>query len=381
MDSSGTSASGELEGNSSTSAHDFGIQTAAVAFAPFFLIELLVAVVSNIILLVLIARARKVINSTNVYLLSLAIKGLIESVVVFNILVTVLARRWIFGPVYCAVSAVSVVTISLVSVLIHLALSRDRYKAVKNPLKKKRSLKSSFIVTALVWGTVLTFLIVSTAVTYSPPSPGVNSTNLVCFGNPEDREALKGILSAIILLLVLTAISVVTLAHYIWIIKELRQVEKLRAQFSIQNGPVLRVNGRDKPLHCTTEERKVRSLIAAYAFELACKLPVYALSLIENVAKALGSSYVANTELVVLLFLFMLPSTMPLVLMVTNKRFRRRMTGILRGKLDPELPADLVVPVIKRATVKSSVMIPKERQVCTLPVEQQDGRSFPHAWL
>ena len=69
------------------------------AFAPFILLELVVAVVSILILIALVVKAslRDVQNNTNVYLFSLGIAGLLQSFNLLTLLLTVLARKWVLG--------------------------------------------------------------------------------------------------------------------------------------------------------------------------------------------------------------------------------------------------------------------------------------------
>ena len=78
----------------------------AVAFAPFLLLELVAAIVSNAILLalVILACAKKLNNNINIYLFSFAIGGLIGAFNIFCLLAIVVARRWALEFVLCNVS-------------------------------------------------------------------------------------------------------------------------------------------------------------------------------------------------------------------------------------------------------------------------------------
>ena len=82
----------------------------AVAFAPFLLLELVAAIVSNAILLalVILACVKKLNNNINIYLFSLAIGGLIGGLIgAFEILcltALVIARRWILGADLCSIN-------------------------------------------------------------------------------------------------------------------------------------------------------------------------------------------------------------------------------------------------------------------------------------
>jgi len=80
-----------VNGSSSSCADGSEIPVGTKAFAPFILLEILVAFASNTILTALIIKARRVQNNTNIYLFSLSTAGLMEG------LVTVIAGKWVLG--------------------------------------------------------------------------------------------------------------------------------------------------------------------------------------------------------------------------------------------------------------------------------------------
>ena len=75
----------------------FQLPVGAVAFAPFLLLELVAAIVSNAILLALVILAciKKLKNNINIYLFSLAIVigGLIGAFNIFCLITLVIARN------------------------------------------------------------------------------------------------------------------------------------------------------------------------------------------------------------------------------------------------------------------------------------------------
>ena len=75
----------------------------AVAFAPFLLLELVAAIVSNAILLalVILACVKKLNNNINIYLFSLAIGGLIGAFELLSLTTLVIARTWVLGSALC----------------------------------------------------------------------------------------------------------------------------------------------------------------------------------------------------------------------------------------------------------------------------------------
>ena len=129
-----------------------------MVFTPLVLAILLVALVSNSILLALIFKTSKVNSNTNIYLFSIGLIGLIGCFNTFTLLVTLFARRWVLGTALCIFNDFTFrITIPAVP-LLHVVLSYDRYKAVLYPLtywKKKR--KTAILVSVFLW--VFSFVI------------------------------------------------------------------------------------------------------------------------------------------------------------------------------------------------------------------------------
>ena len=104
-----------------------------------------------------------------------------------------------------------------------------------------------------------------------PPRPDTEESAFSCFGLTifRDGSQVKALVNAILLVSTFyplnVIVAVVTLRNYILILRELHLVKRLRQQARILSSVhVLSVNGRDKPLHCTAEERATKSLAVLF---------------------------------------------------------------------------------------------------------------------
>ena len=125
----------------------------AVAFAPFLLLELVAAIVSNAILLalVILACVKKLNNNINIYLFSLAIGGLIGAFNIFSLLVLVVMRHWALGSGFCYLNRFVIVTYSVLFHLVYLVISFDKLKIVKDPLHGYQTNKRGYVISAIIW--------------------------------------------------------------------------------------------------------------------------------------------------------------------------------------------------------------------------------------
>ena len=322
----------------------FGIE----AFAPFLLLELIIVVTCNLVLMALVIKARKVNNNTNIYLFSLSICGLLQGINLFTLMVVVFARHWVFGRGMCYVNDFLLRLTFFPVLLTHALVSRDRYKAIKDPLNYwKVSTKKTYILNITVW-TISTILALGSVIWYvvRTPIPDGPLYGLECFyGLDLIQGGFTVSLIEILAILVCTvlwivSLSIFTLWHYIHVLKELHTLAKLRSQFRVlSNSSILKVNGRDKPLHCTAEERAAKSLALMFLFQFICSLSLLAISIL-NVTILTSNANMRSHLLpliVPLLSIYILPSINPVILALSNKRFRKRVKGLLKCELKPEL--------------------------------------------
>ena len=348
-DLSGSGFAMNVSLNACSDEEEFPVATKT--FVPFLLLEFLVAAGSNMVLMTLVIKARKVQNNTNIYLFSLSLAGLIASLILFMLLVTVVAGKWVLGRAFCVINRFSISILLSSFLLIHLAISRDRYKAVRDPFNWYPRPSKTLVITSVIWGFSLVFAIFRLSLFYSRQLS--EPTAKSCFGI-EDNSCSSNETITIPLVQFLPQICivgaiylvvlVVTLSYYILIIKDLRQVEQLRMQYKmLAESPVLKVNGKDKPVQCTAEERAAKSLAVLFLIQFMCAMIIYiynAVSVIHAVVTSRGSVVTFTkshpAEDILLLSVGLLPSANPAVLILTNKRFRNRVKEFFHGELKPE---------------------------------------------
>ena len=257
----------------------FILPTGTTAFAPLVLIMFVAAAASNVILMVLIIKAKKVQNNNNIYLFSLGVAGLLKTANLLALLVTVIARSWKLGSAFCSVTS-AIHTALLFSVLtIHTFISRDRYKAVSDPFKWQPKSYWTYVCTAVAWSVPIGYSLWKLiSQIQNPSSEKFGEVTFVCFSGTFFRSfnnpasyTLTAVFLGIYYLAVVT-ISVVDVGYYIMALREIHIVEKHRIRHSMLSSSVLKVNGRDRPLECTTEERTAKSLALIFSVQLVCTL-------------------------------------------------------------------------------------------------------------
>ena len=343
-----------LDDNSTTRGTDaattvelpFGIET----FAPILMLELIMVVICNLVLMALVIKARKVNNNTNIYLFSLSMSSLLESIGLFTLTVTVFTRRWLFGRELCYVNDFLFRLTFFPILPTHALVSRDRYKAIKDPLNYwKVSTKKTYVLISIVW-TVSGVLSLASLIWHAvrTPIPSGPLRGVECFFSLHLLQA-EFTVSLIEILAIslfnglwLISLSVYTMWHYVLVLRELHTLAKLRSQFRVlSNSSILKVNGQDKPLHCTAEERAAKSLALMFLFEFLCSLTslviISILGLMSLTSHENKNTSKFSAAIVLLLSIYILPGINPLILAVSNKRFRKRIRGLLKCELTPEL--------------------------------------------
>ena len=336
-----------------SAALSFQLPAGSVAFAPFLFMELVAAVVSNAVLLalVILVCANKFNNNINIYLFSYALGGLIGVFDIFCLLVLVLARRWVFGGIVCSVTWYAMSTYNIVFLTIYLFISRDKLKAVKDPSQGRTSNKRAYIYSTVIWAVSIG---TATLIAGWPgnfdgiPRPGVEDGNFICFGLSSERVRNRAsfILTSFFVIsfwVVSTIIIVTTFSNFVRILSELRELKQLRLHFVEQSrmGKVVRINGRDRPLYATGEERTAKSLTLTYFIQFVCVFISYAMfyiQIIRNFVLPLEAQDGTDFQIyfIVALMVQFFPCANPLFLILTNKRLRIRVRGLLKCTLRAE---------------------------------------------
>ena len=171
-------------------------------------------------------------------------------------------------------------TYNSIFVLIYLPISLDKLKGVKDPLHGRPTTKWAYVKSAVVWAVALT---VATSFRIWNRNNVVTNTGsktvrdeygqFACYGltNRRNNTSIRFITISILLFTVWTVQFIVTTAvftNFVRIMLELRKLRNLRLQFAnnLENckEKVIKVNGHDKPLYCTGEERTAKLLTSVF---------------------------------------------------------------------------------------------------------------------
>ena len=106
------------------------LPTLVAIFTPILIVELLVGLVSNILLLALLVKARSYQNNVNVYLYSMAANNLLSLFPLSTILVLTVAKQWVLGQTMCTLNQAIIYMISVPNLVLHMFISRERYRAM-----------------------------------------------------------------------------------------------------------------------------------------------------------------------------------------------------------------------------------------------------------
>ena len=358
-----------LNDTESNSTISFLLPVGAAAFAPFLLLELVAAVVSNAILvaLVILACAHKLNNKINIYLFSFAMGGLVGGINIACLLTVVIGRQWVLGEVICNICWFAILVYHTNLLAIYLVISREKLSGVKDPFKRQNTNRRAYVDTVVIWVLSIFFAVLLGGWLFEKtPNPDVENENFfVCFGLSGDQGRTRNSyfiinsISVIIYWIVSIIIIIITLSNFVRIMLELRQLKKLRLHYIQQSrtNKVVRINGRDKPLYCTGEERTAKSLTLVYLIQFSCILIGYGMLYIQAIRNfimrvEIQDSPAIQIYFIVLLIILLFPCVNPVFLIMTNKRLRGRVKELYKCTLNPENEAS---PTHKLATTSTRV--------------------------
>ena len=356
----------------------FLLPIGAVAFAPFLLLELVAAIVSNAILLalVILACVKKLNNNINIYLFSLAIGGLIGAISIFCLLVLVLARHWVLGFVICSINWYVTLFYNIFFLLIYLVISRDKLKGVKDPLYGRPTNKKAYLNSVLVWVTS-SGVGITLYLTWTFRNVGnlfIEHGNFICFSlsNQHVNERIRFILLSIFAVcfwIASTIIVAITFSNFMYILAELQKLKIFRLHFAkeIHTYKDIRIDKLDKPLFRTGEEGAAKSLTLVYFIQFSCVFISYGMGYIQiitNFVRQDGPDF--QIYFLILLIIQIFPCINPVFLILSNKRLRIRVKELFKCTLNPEMEAspihNLIMVKPKKAT---SVIFPVKKNQIT----------------
>ena len=327
----------------------------AVAFAPFLLLELVAAIVSNAILLALVILAciKKLNNNINTYLFSLAIGGLMGAFCIFCLLVQVLARHWVLGFVICSINWYITIFYNFFFLLIYLVISRDKLKGVKDPIHGRPTNKRAYLNSALVWlsssGVAIALYLAWIFRNLNQlDSLFIEHGHFICFGlsNQGVSEMIRFVLLSLSLFCIgvaSTVIVAVIFFNFMYILVELRKLKIFRLRFAkeVQTGKDITIDKLDKPLFRTGEERTAKSLTFVFFIQFSCVFIGFGMGFaqaISNFIQPQGSSDF-KFYFVILLIVQFFPCINPVFLILSNKRLQKRVKELFKCTLNPEMEA------------------------------------------
>ena len=367
----------------------------AVAFAPFLLLLLVAAVASNAILLalVILACVKKLNNNINIYLFSLAVGGLIGAIGIFCLLSLVVARRWVLGRFMCNVCYFVEYFVYVFFTVIYVVISRDKLQTVKDPFHGRPSNKRAYINSIIVWvislGAAVFIHIIALGVLNRIPDLFANRGNFICYGLTSRRvnRTRSFVYVSVFIVgywIVSSIVILATFSNFVRILIELQTLKKFRLRFansneSHTNNMVIKINGRDKPLYRTGEERTAKSLALVYFIQLACIVissGMLYIQVIRNFTLPPENTDGPDFQIffIVLLSAQLYSCVIPTFLILSNKRLRMRVRELFECTLSPEVEASPVhgqTNMCKQKTVAGH-FAPKMNKV--IPLTARNGK-------
>ncbi len=317
------------------------VPSVGLLFEPFLLVVFIVGFISNTLLLVLICKTCKVINSTSIYLFSVGGAYLLTSICAMCLIVTLASRTWILGYFICSVNQLLFrLTINLTRV-VYLVIAHDRYKAVVHPLSYYRVKKRNAMTkTLILWIIAISLSLPGTmwSIIKISETPHLSWTS--CFGEitADYSDEVPSIILDVFNMLISIVFMSITLVYYGFILKELHTLSLHRSRYRMMSSTTISINSRDRPIFCSAEERAAKSLITITFSQFACDLAT-GLLLIVRLILFLKTG-MENETIVLLyiltLFFHMLPIVNPALLIAINKRFCNRLKGLLKCEILPE---------------------------------------------
>ena len=341
---------------------------------------------SNAILLALVILAciKKLNNNINIYLFSLAIGGLIGAVDIFCLLSLVAALRWVLGLFMCNVSYFVEYFNYIFFTVIYLVISRDKLKGVKDPFHGRPTNKRAYINSIIFWivsvGAGIFLLSVALNILNGIPNLFTNRGNFICFGLTSrrvNRTRFFVYLSAFIIgyWIVFSIIILVTFSNFVRILIELRKLKKLRLRFAKFNeshtNNIIKINGHDKPLYRTGEERTAKSLTLVYFIQLGCVLISSGMLYIQIIRNfTLPPENIDGPDFqiyfTVLLSVQLYPCINPIFLILSNKRLRTRVKELFKCTINPEVEASPVHEQKNKQKTVACHFAPKTNKITPL---------------
>eukprot|EP00731_Ephydatia_muelleri_P008163 Em0004g501a len=309
-------------------------------FTPILMVELLVGLVSNILLLTLLVKARRFQNNVNVYLCSMAVNNLLCLFPVSTSLVLSVTKQWVLGQTMCTLNQAIMYLSVVPNLMLHVFISRERYRAVLHFFEWKPYSRRTHLELGVMWtlAVVMGVLGVLQGSQIIGETDDIISCYVPCRLNTEEQYLPVQITGLIIGSLIGPGSLLFCIVHYIYIFRQLHIIRKVHNSNGIM-PPVL--NRIDIPIQWESEVRALKSL--ATVFFMAVVPYIFGVNIFYAVVESIAliqqrkySDVDSPLSLIFRLWFYFLPTSGPMVIFAVNKRFRVRIKELFKWQLKPD---------------------------------------------
>eukprot|EP00731_Ephydatia_muelleri_P008162 Em0004g500a len=301
-------------------------------FTPILMVELLVGLVSNILLLTLLVKARRFQNNVNIYLCSMAVNNLLCLFPVSTSLVLSVTKQWVLGQTMCTLNQAIMFMSVVPNLMLHVFISRERYRAVLHFFEWKPYSRRTHLELGVMW--TLAVVMGVFGVLQGSQIIGETDDIISCYIpsrlNTEEQYLPVQITGLIIGSLIGPVSLLLCIAHYIYIFRQLHIIRK------VHNS-----SGIDIPIQWESEVRALKSL--ATVFFMAVVPYIYGVSIFFAVVESIAliqqrkySDVDSPLSFIFRLWFYFLPTSGPMVIFAVNKRFRVRIKELFKWQLKPD---------------------------------------------
>ncbi len=337
----------------SPSTSSLSLPRQAMAYIPFFLAEFALVVAANVILLVLISKVRQLhTSSLHTYLRCLAFANLLQSVTIATLIVALVSRQWELGGLLCSINSFLLAVPGYALQLTHMAIGRNRYVAMRDPMKCTVNSKRTYVRVVIIWIVAIVagvFTTILLPLGNNPFHPGHDESVFVCYGassnvKEEDSERDVATLTVVSLQIasfytILLFWFIITSTHYALALRNIQKLDYMYNQRQkIENLQTLstktsQATWRDEPLECTAEERATKPMAVLFAYQFILILITVTHSSVRDVQSAITATPThelvsSHEHLAQLLVIFLLPLSP--ILLLHNRKVRGHLAKLFR---------------------------------------------------
>ena len=304
-------------------------------FTPILMVELLVGLVSNILLLTMLVKARRFQNNINVYLGSMAVNNLLCLFPLSTSLVLSVTKQWVLGQTMCTLNQAIMYMTSVPTIMLHMFISRERYRAVVHFFEWKPYSRRTHLELAVMW----TLAVVMGVLGVLQGSQIIGETDdiISCYTSSWTTERFfPGQITILIIVSLSGPASLLfCIIHYICIFRQLHAIRKIHNTNGVLPTRI------DIPIQWESEVRALKSL--AIVFFMAVVPYIFCVSIKYVVVDSIAlihhrkfSDVDLPLSLMFCISFYVLPTSGPMLVFAVNKRFRLRIKELFKWQLKPD---------------------------------------------